>query len=218
MNSSNCSGGCIKWRKKPDKSMYYTLCQNLPTGIKGFPATAGCEILTCAMTRFWTILLLVAIAAPAVEICLNSLFFSITFSTKHSQHFKLSMCTPKNFSLSVPEMQWRQSEVIQFDTEVHKTLLLSLVTLQARFINVFPLLKLCHTSKMCDRFPIYIIFILITNNTFLLQQCQAKLQNSPQCKLICTLLNKNKFHWMHLVLFLPFPHPCLYHMRFVCYN
>lgn len=147
MNSSNCSGGCIKWRKKPDKSMYYTLCQNLPTGIKGFPATAGCEILTCAMTRFWTILLLVAIAAPAVEICLNSLFFSVTFSTKHSQHFKLSISTPKNFSLSVPEMQWRQSEVIQFDTEVHKTLLLSLVTLQARFINVFPLLKLCHTSK-----------------------------------------------------------------------
>ena len=56
------------------RCMYYILRQNLPTGVEGFPATARCEQLTCAMTRFWTILLPVAVAAPAVAICLNSLF------------------------------------------------------------------------------------------------------------------------------------------------
>ena len=51
---------------------YYRLPQNLPTDIEGFPATAGWEILTSAMTGFWTILLPVAIAAPAVPIFLKS--------------------------------------------------------------------------------------------------------------------------------------------------
>ena len=60
-------------RKKRDNPTYHRVRQNLPTGVEGFHATAGWEQLTCAMTRFLTILLPGAVAAPAVAICLNSL-------------------------------------------------------------------------------------------------------------------------------------------------
>ena len=62
-----------KGRKKRDNPTYHRVRRNLPTGVEGFHATAGWEQLKCAMTRFLTILLPVAVAAPAVAICLNSL-------------------------------------------------------------------------------------------------------------------------------------------------
>ena len=54
-------------------------------------------------------------------------------------------------------------------------------------------------TKICHRFPIYTIIILIANNTFLLQQCRAKLLSTPQRKLICTSLNMRNYYWMHFL-------------------
>lgn len=63
----------MKQRKKQDKSTYHRVRQNLPTSVEGLHAKAGWEQLTCSMTRFLTILLPVALAAPAIAICLSSL-------------------------------------------------------------------------------------------------------------------------------------------------